>query len=123
MTLGARTCDVNVPDRGHWDPGSTCTIADTRGGLSTFPRERRGAPRGRRPAEQAFRAQVLVNLGPMNAEATAGGAPVGALGRGGGEKARIPDKRHGDGTAVQEIDDKGVLGEPDVPDTFTRANL
>jgi hypothetical protein len=59
----------------------------------------------------------------MNAEATAGEAPVGALGRSGGEKARIPDQGHGDGTAVQEIDNKGVLGEPDVPDALIRATL
>jgi hypothetical protein len=59
----------------------------------------------------------------MNAETTAGEAPVGALRRSGGKKARIPDQWHGDGTAVQEIDDKGVLGEPDVPDAFTPATL
>jgi hypothetical protein len=82
-----------------------------------------GAAWGRRPAEKAFHAQVLVDVGPVNAETGASRAPVRALRRSGGKKSRIPDERHRDGTAVQEIDDQGVLGEPDILDALTRSTF
>jgi hypothetical protein len=43
-----------------------------------------------RPAQEAFGAQILIDLGPMDAVAAAGQLPVRALGGGGVEQARVP---------------------------------
>jgi hypothetical protein len=102
---------------GHWGNAEELSCALE---LARRPPGRRGAPGSRRATEQALGAQVLIHVGPVDSESSAGQAPVGPLRESCGKKARIPHERHGDGATVQEIDNQGVLGKPDILDAFTR---
>jgi hypothetical protein len=69
--------------------------------------------------EKAFSAQVLVYVGPVNAKATASQAPVRTLSRSRRQQTGIPGEGHRDRSAVQEIDDQGVIREADTLDALT----
>lgn len=71
-----------------------------------------------RAAQQAVGAQIFVDLRPVDAVAAAGGLPLGALFRRGGEEAWIPGERDGDGAAVHQIDDQAVRVTADIGDAF-----
>ena len=64
--------------------------------------------------------QVLIDIGPVDAESSAGDAPVRALPGSGRKQTRIPYERNRDCPAVQKIDDQDVVREPDVLDALTR---
>ena len=77
-----------------------------------------GLPWCRSAAQQTFRAQVFVNVGPMDAVAGAGDLPARQLlGRGIG-KTRIPRERHGYGAPVHEIDTDRISIDSHVLDTL-----
>ena len=55
-----------------------------------------GAARSREAEEQTRGVQVLIEVGPVDAVAGAGDAPVGALLRSCVEETRLPDQGDGD---------------------------
>src|SRR5271165_2616303 len=55
-----------------------------------------------RATQQAFGAEVFVEVGPVKAIASARNLPVLALGGRGVEQARIPGERHSDNSAVAQ---------------------
>ena len=59
-------------------------------------------PGGRQPPQEAFRAQVLVNVRPVDAIAAASDHPICPLLRRGVKQTRIPSQRHRDRSAVEE---------------------
>src|SRR5436309_3382533 len=81
-----------------------------------------GLPRSRCTAQEAFRTQVLVHVGPVDAISTARDRPLGSLRRGGMEQPRIPGERDCDRTAVKEFDLQLILAELDMDDLLTRAH-
>src|SRR5262249_11177880 len=52
-----------------------------------------------------------------------GRTPVRSLPGSGGQQAWVPHERHGDGAAVEQIDDQDVLRKPHAPHTLARAPL
>lgn len=61
----------------------------------------------RHPIEQPIRAQILVQLGPVDAVATRAGLPGGPLLGSGVEQAGVPGERDRDGAAVDQVDREG----------------
>jgi hypothetical protein len=78
-----------------------------------------GPPRSRRATKETFCAEVLIHIRPVNAKSAACEAPVFALRWRGRQQTGIPGKRNGYRSAVQEIDDQGVLRKPDAFDALT----
>jgi hypothetical protein len=70
-------------------------------------------------AEHTLRAQVLVDVGPVNAESSSSHPPVRALLGRRDQQARIPGQGHGNRAPVQQIDDQDVFGEPHILDALT----
>jgi len=64
--------------------------------------------------EEALDADVLVELGPMDAMATADELPFGLLGGRSMRKTRIPGYGHRHTTSVYQVHHEHVLGDPDV---------
>jgi hypothetical protein len=55
----------------------------------------------------------------VNAESASGNSPIRALRTRRGEQPRVPDKRDGDRSPVEKVNDKRVVREVNVLDTFT----
>jgi len=68
--------------------------------------------------QEAFGAEVFVEVGPVDTESSAGDFPVAALFRGSVEQARIPDQRHADHPTITQGDSQSVFIERDVEDSF-----
>jgi len=65
--------------------------------------------RCRGSAKKTSRTQIFVEVGPVNAVATAAKLPLLALLRRSVKKARVPGERHRDAAAVREASSEGVL--------------
>jgi hypothetical protein len=65
--------------------------------------------RGASAPQQPVRAQILVDLRPMDAEAAARDFPAGELSRGRLGKARIPGQRHGDRSSIHQFHGQAVF--------------
>ena len=74
---------------------------------------------GRTP-QQSFSAEVFVQIGPVNAVASARDFPIVALGGRGGQQAREPNKGHGDNPAVAQGYAPRLVAESDVKDPLIR---
>src|SRR5215207_3411874 len=61
-------------------------------------------------AEQTSGAEVLVDLGPVDAFAVSNEPPIAPRSSGGVEQAWVPDQGHREGAAVRESDDELVGG-------------
>jgi len=57
--------------------------------------------------EEAFDGDVLVDVGPVDADAAADEAPIGFLGWGSGSETREPGEGSGDSAAVGEAELEG----------------
>ena len=64
--------------------------------------------------QQAFGAEVFIDVGPMDAVSTAGDFPVRALLRRCFGQPGIPRQGHGNTTAVHETDRQHILGYFDI---------
>src|SRR4051812_29899898 len=101
----------------------TCSLHSdrSRSGLAAFLATRRFRPAwtwGRCPPEQAFRAQVFVDVRPVNSVATTGNAPFLPFGRGSVEQPGIPGERNDNGTSIPKRHANGVPCEFHIDDAF-----
>jgi len=74
---------------------------------------------GRRAAEQAFRAQVFIDLGPVNPIACSAYFPVRSLFRGSAQKPGIPCQGNDDRAPVREVYRQCVLSDVYVSYAFS----
>ena len=66
----------------------------------------------RRPtSEETANADVFVQIGPVNALASANQAPVRAFRWSAMREAGIPEQRHAHGSPVDEVDHERVIGD------------
>ena len=93
--------ELTLPYNGRWDPESS--ISGTPNLVFLAQRTYR-----RCAAQQALRAQVLVEVGPVDAVARAGWLPARALRRCRIEQPGKPGERDRDGAAVHERDAERV---------------
>ena len=80
----------------------------------------RGPSGSRRSYQQSLRAQVLVDIRPVNAVASSRDAPVGPLLRCRMEQSGKPGQRSSYGSSVIQINADRVLRDAHIQDTFTR---
>src|SRR5260370_41750054 len=64
---------------------------------------------GRSSAQQSFRAQIFIQVRPMNAVSAAGNLPIPKLLRRGVEKSRIPGQGHRDGASILQGNAERVI--------------
>ena len=88
--------------------------------LAGCPPDCRGSPGSRCAAEQAVCIQVLIHIGPVDAESSAGYAPVRALFGSRRKETGIPYEWYRDCTTVQEINNQDVVRKPDILHALTR---
>ena len=74
---------------------------------------------GRRAAEQAFRAQVFINIRPVNPIACSAYFPARSLFHGCAQEPRIPCQGNDDGAAVREVHRQCVLSDVYVSYAFS----
>ena len=72
-----------------------------------------------RAAQQARRAEIFIDVRPMEAEACAADAPVCALGFRGVAEPWVPDEGDDDGSPVDQVYGESVGSEVNVLDSFS----
>jgi len=77
---------------------------------------------GRNPVEQAIRAQIFVNLGPMDAMAVANELPIRPLGWGRVRESPRPRERHADDAPIGEMSGDGLAVDDYVTDSILNAD-
>ena len=75
--------------------------------------------RCRRPAEQAFRTQVFINLRPVNPVTRSAYFPVGSLFQCSVQEPWIPRKGNNDCAPIRKVDGKRILCDVHVSHTFS----
>jgi hypothetical protein len=79
-----------------------------------------GGVRGRRATQEALRAEILVDVWPMNSVPATDKSPVRSLRCCRMQQPRIPNQRNGDRTAVNEVHAQRVIRQVDVSDSLAR---
>lgn len=79
------------------------------------PALQRGLRFPRAPAgEKILDSNILIEFRPVNAMASPDESPISLLRRGPLGEPRVPADRNGQGSTIYEIDDQGVVRDPDV---------
>lgn len=76
-----------------------------------------------RATQQARRAEIFVDVRPMEAEACAADPPVFALGFRGVEEPWVPDEGDDDGSPVDQVYGESIGSEVNVFDSLSRSNF
>ena len=118
MTVNYRGILGSYPE-GHSELLGCLSLACSLHAFSRYPHGDTVARLGS-PSKQALRAQVFIDVWPMDAVAPAGQLPVRPLVRRRVQEPRIKGQRHRDRPAIGEGDDHAVVGAIYVRDASLR---